>query len=265
MLSHSELARAREKEPTLYLILVASAGFAAGFVNALAGGGSFLTLPALIAAGIAPVEANASSTVALFPSQIAMALASRQTLIEAAQDKRINVRLLSIISLVGGFFGGLLLLVTSQAAFSRIVPWLLLFATISFAVGMMPGFGRGQALLNRQGVYVAQALVSIYGGYFGGGIGILMLATLALYGLTDIFLMNGLKILLATLMNAAAVVTFAVTGLVHWPETLLVAVTSSLGGVLGVRLSRRIRPTHVRLFVIFIGIVLTIYFFIKPA
>jgi uncharacterized protein len=255
----------RSKVRTLFLALVALAGFAAGFVNALAGGGSFLTLPALISAGIPPVAANASSTVALFPAQIAMAFTSRKALADVAHDGRINVKVLSLISLVGGFVGGLLLLFTSQQTFSRLVPWLILFATVSFAAGMVPGLTHGKTILGRRSVYLVQWLVSIYGGYFGGGIGILMLATLALYGLTDIILMNGLKILLAALMNAAAVVTFIVTGLVHWPEALLVAVTSSLGGVFGVRLSQRIRPTHVRLFVIFIGIVLTVYFLVKPA
>jgi uncharacterized protein len=255
----------RSEGQILYLALVAFAGFAAGFVNALAGGGSFLTLPSLISAGIPPVAANASSTVALFPAQVSTTFASRRALSDIARDGSINVKVLSLISLVGGFLGGLLLLFTSQQTFSRIVPWLILFATVSFAAGMVPGLAHGKTILSRKGVYFVQWLVSIYGGYFGGGIGILMLATLALYGMTDIILMNGLKILLSALMNAAAVVTFIVTGLVHWPETLLVAVTSSLGGVFGVRLSHRIRPTHVRLFVIFIGIVLTVYFFVKPA
>ncbi|MGP0058951.1 MAG: sulfite exporter TauE/SafE family protein [Beijerinckiaceae bacterium] len=249
----------------LLLVIIAIAGFAAGFINALAGGGSFLTLPALIAAGIPPVDSNASSTVGLFPAQVAMAFASRKSLAEVSRDERINVKVLGLISLGGGLVGGLLLLVTSQAAFSKIVPWLLLFATASFAAGMVPGIARGRAWLGRRGVYFVQWLVSIYGGYFGGGIGILMLATLGLYGLTDIFLMNGLKILLAMLMNAAAVVTFAVTGLVHWPETIVVALASSLGGLLGVRVSRRIRPTYVRMFVIFIGLALSIYFYVKPA
>jgi uncharacterized protein len=249
----------------LYFALVALAGFCAGFINALAGGGSFLTLPALIAAGIPPVDANASSTVALFPAQVATTFTERRTLAEVAQDRRINVIALSVISLIGGLVGGLLLLVTSQAVFSRIVPWLLLFATAAFAAGLMPGATRGKPWLDRRAVFVVQAIVSIYGGYFGGGIGILMLATLTLYGLTDIYLMNGLKILLATLMNAAAVVTFIISGLVHWPQTIIVAVAASLGGILAVRLSRTIKPTRIRLFVILIGIVLTIYFFVKPA
>jgi uncharacterized protein len=249
----------------LYFALVALVGFCAGFINALAGGGSFLTLPALIAAGIPPVDSNASSTVALFPAQLTTTFTARGALAEVAQDPRINVIALSVISAVGGLVGGLLLLVTSQTLFSRIVPWLLLFATAAFAAGLLPGAARGKAWLDRRAVFAVQALVSIYGGYFGGGIGILMLATLTLYGLTDIYLMNGLKILLSMLMNAAAVVTFVVSGLVHWPQTVVVAVAASLGGILALRLSRIIKPTGIRLFVILIGLVLTVYFFVKPA
>lgn len=245
-------------------LIVALAGLSAGFINALAGGGSFLTLPALIAAGVPPVAANASSTVGLFPAQVATAFTARRSLSEISRDKNISLLGLSVISLVGGLVGGLLLLVTSEQLFSRIVPWLILFATASFAAGLMPGATRGRAWLDRRGVYLVQGLVSIYGGYFGGGIGILMLATLALYGMTDILAMNGLKILLAMLMNAAAVATFAMTDLVHWPQTIVLAVTATLGGVFGVSLSRRIRPTYIRLFVIFIGLVLTIFFFVKP-
>lgn len=249
----------------MYFALVALAGFCAGFINALAGGGSFLTLPALIAAGIPPVDANASSTVGLFPAQIVTAYTARESLTEVSRDRRINVLALSLISLVGGFIGGLLLLVTSQQTFGLIVPWLLLFATVAFAVGLMPGAMRGNPWLDRRAVFAVQGLVSIYGGYFGGGIGILMLATLTLYGLTDIYLMNGLKILLAALMNAAAVATFVLTGLVHWPQTLVMTIAACAGGVLALRLTRHIRPTHIRLFVILIGVILTVYFFVKPA
>ena len=116
-------------------VIVALAAFAAGFINAVAGGGSFLTFPALIAAGLPPIDANASSTVALFPGQIATGYAARDGLAAAAADSRVNVPVLAAISLVGGFIGGILLLVTPQAVFSRIVPWLILFATTIFAGG----------------------------------------------------------------------------------------------------------------------------------
>src|SRR6202045_693584 len=193
---------------TMIFVLVTFAAFAAGFINAIAGGGSFLTFPALIAAGLAPIDANASSTVALFPGQIATGYAARDGLAAASADSRVNVPVLAAISLVGGLAGGVLLLVTPQSIFSRIVPWLILFATAIFAGGNYWRPGTTKFRLNRQGIFAAQGLVAIYGGYFGGGIGILMLAALTLFGLRDIWLMNSLKILLSALMNASASVTF---------------------------------------------------------
>lgn len=247
------------------LALVALAAFAAGFINAIAGGGSFLTLPALIAAGLPAINANASSTVALFPGQIATAIAARDGLRAASSDKRINVRALGVISLVGGLAGGFLLLLTPEAVFSRIIPWLILFATLIFAGGNLlrvdPRFFR----LNARGILVAQGFVAVYGGYFGGGIGILMLSALTLYGLRDIWLMNSLKILLAVLMNLAAVVTFIAAGLVDWPLTLVVAVGAIAGGYAGIHAARRLPSSIVKGFVITVGLVLTVYFFLKPA
>ena len=165
----------------------------------------FSPFPALIAAGLPPIDANASNTVALFPGQIATGYAARDGLAAASADSRVNVPVLAAISLVGGFLGGILLLVTPQPVFSRIVPWLILFATAIFAGGnFMPRTGK-KFRLNRTGIFAVQGLVAIYGGYFGGGAGILMLSAFTFFGLRDIWLMNSLKILLVTLMNAAAV------------------------------------------------------------
>ncbi len=249
----------------MIVALVILAAFAAGFINAVAGGGSFLTFPALIAAGLPPIEANASSTVALFPGQITTAFVARDGLALAAKDKRINVPTLALISLAGGLVGGFLLLATPESLFSRIVPWLILFATAIFAGGNFLRLGENSLRLNRVGVLVAQGVVSIYGGYFGGGIGILMLAALTLYGLRDIWLMNSLKILLAVLMNAAAVVTFIVADLVHWRLTLIVAIAAIAGGYVGLVAARRMPPSLVKGFVVAVGVILTIYFFLKPA
>ena len=249
----------------LIWILVALAAFAAGFINAVAGGGSFLTFPSLIAAGLPPIDANASSTVALFPGQIATAYASRSGFAAASADKRVHVRALAAISLIGGFVGGLLLLITPQAVFSAIVPWLILFATLVFAGGnFIPAAGEW-IKLNHTGILIVQGLVSVYGGYFGGGIGILMLAALTLFGLRDIWLMNSLKILFAVLMNAAAVLTFIVAHLVHWPWTLLVTAGSIAGGYAGLAAVRRVPPPAVKGFVVIVGLVLSVYFFLKPA
>ncbi len=245
------------------IAIVAVAAFAAGFINALAGGGSFLTLPALIAAGVPPIAANASSTVALFPGQITTGLSARDGIAAAAKDHRIDAPALAAISLVGGLIGGLLLLVTPASLFSRIIPWLILFATTIFACGNILRTDSERFRLNRTGVLIAQGVVSVYGGYFGGGIGILMLAALTLYGLRDIWLMNSLKILLAVLMNAAAVVTFIVAGLVHWKLTIISAIAAIVGGYVGIHASRRLPPYVVKGFVIVIGSILTLYFFMK--
>lgn len=249
----------------MILLLVALAAFGAGFINAMAGGGSFLTFPALIAAGLPPIAANASSTVALFPGQLATAYAARDGLVQASGDSRINVRLLSIISLIGGFFGGILLLVTPPAIFSAIVPWLILFATLVFASGAFLREDRLPFKLGRRGIFVSQSIVAIYGGYFGGGIGILMLATLTIFGLRDIKLMTSLKILFASLMNVGAVITFIVAGLVYWQQSIIMAICALIGGYAGLGAARRLPPAAVKTFVIIIGITLSIYFFVKPA
>lgn len=246
-------------------LVVALAAFAAGFINAVAGGGSFLTFPALIAAGLPPIDANASSTVALFPGQIATGFAARDGLRAAALDHRINVPALAFVSVAGGLAGAILLLATPQAVFSRIVPWLILFATIVFAGGNFIRADAAKVHLSRGGILGAQALVAIYGGYFGGGIGILMLAALTLYGLRDIWLMNSLKILLAVLMNIAAVATFIGAGLVHWRPTVIVALAAIAGGYAGLYAARRAPTGLVKSFVVFVGAVLTVYFFLKPA
>jgi uncharacterized membrane protein YfcA len=264
-LAHKRPRGGERFKMSIAIALVALASFTAGFINALAGGGSFLTLPALIAAGVPPIAANASSTVALFPGQVTTGVSARDGIRAAAKDHRINVPALSAISLVGGLIGGLLLLVTPASLFARIIPWLILFATLVFAFGNALHPESARFRLNRTGVLITQGLIAVYGGYFGGGIGILMLAGLTLYGLRDIWLMNSLKILLAVLMNAAAVVTFIIAGLVHWKLTILAAVAAIIGGYVGIHAARRLPQGVVKGFVIAIGLVLTVYFFVKSA
>ncbi len=191
------------------------------------------------------------------------AFAARDGLKAAALDPRVDARVLGAISLVGGFIGALLLLVTPPAVFARIIPWLILFATTVFAAGSALKPDNRFMRLNAKGIYVAQAIVAIYGGYFGGGIGILMLAALTLYGLRDIWLMNSLKIFLATLMNAAAVLALVFTDLIFWRLTLIAAVSAIAGGYVGVHAARRLPPKIVRGFVIAMGVVLTVYFFVR--
>jgi uncharacterized membrane protein YfcA len=244
-------------------VLIFLAGLGAGFINALAGGGSFLTFPALIAAGLSPIAANATSTIALFPAQVATTFAYRSGLRQSLEDPRIDGHKLAAISLVGGLLGAILLLSTSEQVFARLVPFLLLGATAVFAFGVVMPKETKKPLLGVAGVLVAQAFVSIYGGYFGGGIGILMLAALTLYGLHDILLMNSLKMALATLMNLTATGVFLFSGKIHWFEAALMAVGSIAGGFLGAHAGSRIKPIYVKTFVIFIGLFLSLYFYLK--
>ena len=246
----------------MILILVALAGFCAGFMNVLAGGGSFVTLPALIAAGLSALGANASSTVALFPAQAITSFMARGDLkVLGRENVAVDVRVLAGIALIGGFAGALLLLVTPPSVFTHIVPWLILFATGVFARGSKITQGARGVHLDKRGIYVIQAAVSVYGGYFGGGIGILMLAALTLFGLRDLKAMNGLKIVLSMLMNVAAVLTFVVAGLVQWLPTVVLSAAAVAGGVVGMVTARRVSARFIRAFVIVIGVVLTIFFF----
>jgi uncharacterized membrane protein YfcA len=247
------------------LLLLALAAFGSGIVNSLAGGGAFLTFPTLLAAGIPAIDANASSTVALCPGQFVSAFASRKVFDSADASWRRELMTLSIISLIGGTLGAVLLLVTPSAAFSRLVPWLLLFATVVFASGMRFTPKDGKRWLGPTTIKAVQFLISIYGGYFGGGIGILMLAALVFYGMRDLRAMNGMKVLLAALMNTTASLIFAFSGRVHWLETIVMMAAAMAGGFAGARIALVVPSTYVRIFVIAVGCGLTVYFFVKPA
>jgi uncharacterized membrane protein YfcA len=245
------------------LLLIFLAGLGAGFINALAGGGSFLTFPSLIAAGLSPIAANATSTIALFPAQVATTYAYRAGLRRSLDDPRIDGHKLALISLIGGLAGAALLLSTPEQFFARLVPFLLLGATAVFAFGLVMPKRTEKPLLGPAGILTAQVFVAIYGGYFGGGIGILMLAALTLYGLRDIVLMNSLKIALATLMNLSATGVFLFSGKIFWQEAAVMAAGSIAGGFLGAHAGSRIKPLYVRIFVICVGLLLSLYFYLK--
>lgn len=246
----------------LGILVLMLAAFCSGALNAVAGGGAFITFPALLFAGVPPVAANASSTVALFPGQAASSWAYRR---EIAAGGQVNVPVFAVLSLVGGLVGALLLLVTPNATFARFVPWLLLFATSVFAIGAYAPGIVSRLRLGGRSVLAVQFLISIYGGYFGGGIGFLMLAALTLFGLRDIHAMNGLRLLLAMLMNAAAVGTFIVAGAVSWPETVAMALAAVAGGYAGAIGAKRVDPKLLKTLVVIIGTLLTLYFFAKGA
>lgn len=246
----------------LGILLLMLAAFCSGALNAVAGGGAFITFPALLFAGVPPVAANASSTVALFPGQAASSWAYRR---EIAAGGQVNVPVFAALSLVGGLVGALLLLVTPNATFARFVPWLLLFATSVFAIGAYAPGIVSRLRLGGRSVLVVQFLISIYGGYFGGGIGILILATLGVFGLTDLHAMNGLKSLVSGCLNAVAVAAFVAGGAVYWTEALIMLVAAMAGGYAGASVARHIPPPVLRKLVILVGAAMTVYFFLTKA
>jgi uncharacterized membrane protein YfcA len=244
----------------LHLLLVAAAGLWAGVQNALAGGGSFITFPALLLFGLDARAANITSTVALFAGQIAMSWSGRGT---AAGTQGLGLRALVGISLVGGVLGAILLLATPAEFFARLVPWLVAFATLVFALGK-PLRARlpENANLPPAAVAAIQFAIAIYGGYFGGGIGFLMLAALTLAGL-DVRVAGTTKNLLATVMNAAAVLVFAFSGDVAWDAAVAMGLGSIVGGFAGTWLLLRVPEKVLRAGIIVLGIGLTFWLFLR--
>lgn len=250
----------------LNIVVLFFAAFLGGAMNSVAGGGSFFSFPALLFAGFDAKVANQTNTVALWPGSIASVGAYRSEL----REQRDVVRLLALVSVIGGLAGALLLLITPPDIFREMLPYLMLAATLLFALSP-----RINAWARRKDVHqvspqdnkvrsiVLQLIISIYGGFFGGGIGIMMLAMLALMGMDHIHKMNAIKTLLATLINGIAVITFAVIGQVAWIAALLMAAGAIVGGYGGAALSRRIDPKLVRTFVIIVGFGITIYLFLR--
>jgi uncharacterized protein len=252
------------------LLVGVAAALLAGFVNAIAGGGTLLTFPALVAAGLSPLSANATSTVALLPGVLSSMHGYRGELTGA---RRWAVWF-AVPSLVGGAAGAVLLLHTPPDAFDRIVPWLVLGATALFlsqrAVLRLVRGARphpGDDELTRRtpsaALLVGQLLVGIYGGYFGAGIGILMLAALGLMGFENIHRMNGLKNWGAFCMNLVAAASFAVSGIVRWPVALGMAVGAVVGGYIGARAALRVPQAVVRGAVAAIGVLSGVWLLVR--
>ena len=231
----------------------------AGAQNALAGGGSFITLPALMFTGMNARAANITSTVALFPGQIATGWTGRRFVSGAEQ---LSLRLLAAISLAGGAIGAELLLLTPSSFFARLVPWLVLLATVVFAWGSFGPKREGARRLNRWGAAGAQFLIAIYGGYFGGGIGFLMLAALTAAGLA-MRNAGATKNLLGAIMNASAVAIFVFSPEVRWFQSAICAVGAIAGGILGALMLNRVNERLLRVFVVVVGIALTVGLFIR--
>jgi uncharacterized protein len=244
-------------------ILLLVAGLVAGAMNAAAGGGSFVTLPAMIFAGVPSIEANASSTVALFPGAAASVLAYRD---DFKPFEFLSLRVMLAVSMLGGLLGAILLLVTPAKRFDVIVPWLLLAGTLVFAFG-----GRAGALLRRVvrigpvTVLCVQFLLGIYCGYFGGAVGIMTLAVWSLLGMTDIRAMNATKTLVVGATNAVAVVCFILAGKVWWPQTGVMLIAAVVGGYGGARFARRVPPHRLRFGISVFNFVITAVFFLRAA
>jgi uncharacterized membrane protein YfcA len=232
----------------------------AGIQNALAGGGTFLTLPALMLTGMSALAANITSTIALFPGQITSSWAGRS---HVAGAGGLSFRALVVISLAGGIVGAILLLVTPSDIFKALVPWLVLFATSVFAYGsFVPRKADRPPVLGKVGAGAAQFGIAIYGGYFGGGIGFLMLAALTAAGLA-IRSANATKNVLAGVMNASAVAIFVFSPQVHWLQAAIACVGAALGGVIGGHMVSKVNQKVLRAAAVLIGIVLTIGLFIR--
>lgn len=250
-----------------FLFVAAALG---GALNAVAGGGSFLTLPALIYAGVPPVAANATSAMALWPGTMSAAWAYRR---EAAQVSRWLGRLV-IVSLAGGLMGAVLLVRTSDSGFLRLLPWLMLVASVTFTFGgrvtqrfRQPGQGPFGALAGHPTAWalLLQLAIAIYGGYFGGGMGIMMLAVFAVTGMTDMHAMNGLKLLLSVAINGVALLEFVAADSVAWTPGLVMVLGAVTGGYVGASLARQMDGRHVRSFVIGVAWIMTAYFFVRAA
>ncbi len=255
----------------LQIIFAGGGGFAAGAVNAVAGGGTLISFPILIALGLPAVSANVTNTVALSPGYLGGALAQRRAL----QGQSNRVRALLVAAAIGGLAGSILLLFTSDDAFRVLIPVLLFVATALLAVQDRL---RGALRIGRptteivdptnppadpRWLFAPVALVSVYGGYFGAGLGIMLLAVLGILVHDSLDRLNALKQVLAFAINATAAVFFLFSGRVYWVAALVMAITSVVGGSVGGRFAGSIQPARLRAFVVLIGFAVAIGYAIK--
>ena len=220
-----------------------------------------MTFPALVLAGLPPIAANATSTVALFPGTLASTWAYRKDLGGIAG---VSLRVLLPISLAGGLVGAVLLLVTPGAAFDRVIPWLLLLATLTFAGGhKLSAWMRRHVRIGRVALLAIQFILAVYGGYFGGAVGLMMLAVWILLDSIDLQAMAPARTLLVSAANGMAVLCFAVAGAVWWREGLAMMASTIAGGYYGARFARHLPPAVLRGFVIVLSACVTAGFFLK--
>lgn len=241
--------------------LIFAAAALAGMMNTVAGGGTLITFPVLVWLGLDPKVANATSTVALWPGLFGGVFGFRREI----KDSRSHLLWLGLTSIVGGGVGAMLLILTPSQTFARLVPYLILFATALFTLQepisrrlRLPANALPSGVKGWVGPVLIQFFSSIYGGYFGAGNGILMLAALGLFGLKDIHRANGIKNFLGICINSIAVLAFTVSGLVYWPNVLLMTVGAIIGGYYGASAARRLGRTFVRRTIVVIGLVIGI-------
>lgn len=250
----------------LNIFLMFTTSFIAGGLNAVAGGGSFITFPALIFTGVSPIAASATNTTAMWVASLASVGAYRR---DFAVERRV-LMMLSITSLVGGMLGSIALLYISPDIFKKLIPYLLLLATGIFIFGeslkqKLQSLAKTAEPQQPSLFYliIAQLVIAMYGGFFGAGAGILMLAALTLFGFEGISNINALKAFLGTCLNGISVVLFIFAGLVTWPQAILMSVGGALGGYVIAHFARKISPRIIYRLVSIVAVSMTIYFFIK--
>jgi uncharacterized protein len=240
------------------------AGALGGAINAVAGGGSFVAFPALMFTGVPPVSANATNTLALWVGVTASGGAYRNRL---SISRRVMIPLI-VTSVIGGLAGAFLLIKTPAQTFLKVMPWLMLGATLLFAFGkhltgrIAAGISSDASQGAITGASVFELVVAVYGGYFGGGIGIMNLAMLAAMGMTDIHDMNALKVVLGGVINGVATVTFVITGAIVWPQAIVMTLGAILGGYFAAHYAQKLPQSWIRAFVILVGAAMTVYFFL---
>ena len=257
--------------PAVYrYVLLAGVAFGAGLLNAVAGGGSFFSFPALLGIGLPPVNANATNSVAIWPGQITSILAFRR---ELHATRRLFLPAMAAAG-AGGAIGAITLLLTSQSVFLRLVPWLLLLATALFALSgpaqrrLQHSRSLRQKPLGRPegfspGLFLSLAVVSFYIGYFGAGSGFLIITVLSLAGFSDLNEINALKVLCNTAANGVAVAMFIVARAVFWNECLVMLLFAAAGGYFGGMYSRRLNQRLLRAIIIATGALLSVFYFWK--
>jgi len=240
------------------------AGALGGAINAVAGGGSFVAFPALMFTGVPPVSANATNTLALWVGVTASGGAYRNRL---SISRRVMIPLI-VTSVIGGLAGAFLLIKTPAQTFLKVMPWLMLGATLLFAFGkhltgrIAAGISSDASRGAITGASIFELVVAVYGGYFGGGIGIMNLAMLAAMGMTDIHDMNALKVVLGGVINGVATVTFVITGAIVWPQAIVMTLGAILGGYFAAHYAQKLPQSWIRAFVILVGAAMTVYFFL---